>query len=81
MNFLRRNLVNLCLVLLTAAQTCSLAHAQIPDDNLKIYAVNVVKTPPFEKQFNGDGIYLGKGLVITAAHVVGHYPLLLTRAC
>jgi hypothetical protein len=44
------------------------------DDSLRIYAVNVVKTPPFQKQFNGDGIYLGQGVVITAAHVVGHFP-------
>jgi hypothetical protein len=51
------------------------AYAQTPDDSLKIYAVNVVKTPPFRKQFTGDAIYLGNGLVITAAHVIGHWPL------
>src|SRR5664279_3035644 len=50
------------------------AQAQSPDDDLKVYAVNVVKTPPFEKQFTGYGIYLGHGTVITAAHVVGHWP-------
>jgi hypothetical protein len=50
------------------------AFAQVPDDSLKIYAVNVVKTPPFRKQFAGDGIYIGNGLVITAAHVIGHWP-------
>jgi hypothetical protein len=49
-------------------------HAQSSDDDLRIYAVNVVKTPPFEKQFTGYGIYLGQGYVITAAHVVGHWP-------
>ena len=42
-----------------------------PDDSLRIYAVNVVKTTPFEKPFTGYGIYLGKGAVITAAHVIG----------
>src|SRR3974377_1545781 len=42
-----------------------------PDDSLRIYAVNVVKTTPFEKSFTGYGIYLGKGAVITAAHVIG----------
>jgi hypothetical protein len=51
------------------------APAQSTDDDLRIYAVNVVKTPPFEKQFTGYGIYLGQGIVITAAHVVGHWPL------
>ena|ERR1700722_4341903 len=50
------------------------APAQSTDDDLRIYAVNVVKTPPFEKQFTGYGIYLGQGIVITAAHVVGHWP-------
>jgi hypothetical protein len=53
----------------------SAAHARSPDDDLRVYAVNVVKTPPFEKQITGYGIYLGQGIVITAAHVVGHWPL------
>lgn len=52
------------------------AHAQPTDDDLRIYAVNVVKTPPLEKQLTGYGIYLGQGIVITAAHVVGHWPFL-----
>jgi len=53
------------------------ARAQTSDDDeLRIYAVKVVKTVPFEKQFDGYGIYLGRGMVITAAHVVGHWPLL-----
>lgn len=49
--------------------------AQTPDGSLKIYAVHVTKTVPFEKQFTGDGVYLGQGIVITAAHVVGRWPL------
>src|SRR5262249_11618253 len=49
--------------------------AEACDDALRMYAVNVVKTPPFAKQFTGYGIYLGQGRVITAAHVVGHWPL------
>ena len=47
-----------------------------PDDSLRIYAVNVVKTTPFEKPFTGYGIYLGKGAVITAAHVIGRWGFL-----
>jgi hypothetical protein len=50
--------------------------AQSSDDDLEVYAVNVVKTPPFEKQITGYGIYLGHGMIITAAHVVGHWPAL-----
>jgi hypothetical protein len=49
-------------------------HAQANDDALQIYAVNVVKTPPFRKPFTGYGVYLGQGLVLTAAHVVGYWP-------
>ena len=52
-----------------------LTYAQSTDDDLRIYAVNVVKTPPFEKQITGYGIYLGQGIVITAAHVVGNWPI------
>jgi hypothetical protein len=47
--------------------------AQSNDDSLRIYAVNVVKTPLFQRQFTGYGIYLGQGIVITAAHVLGHW--------
>jgi Trypsin-like peptidase domain len=47
------------------------AHAQTDpaDDSLRLYAVNIVQDPP--QPWPGYGIYLGKGLVITAAHVVG----------
>jgi hypothetical protein len=50
--------------------------AQSPDDSLKIYAVNVVKTTPFQEPFTGYGIYLGRGAVITAAHVIGRWGFL-----
>src|SRR5262245_137338 len=50
--------------------------AQSPDDSLRIYAVNVVKTTPFQEPFTGYGIYLGKGAVITAAHVIGRWGFL-----
>jgi hypothetical protein len=66
-------------IALAAAIGCLLpgsAPAQSADDDLQLYAVNVVKTPPLEKQITGYGIYLGQGIVITAAHVVGHWPLL-----
>jgi hypothetical protein len=64
----------------SAVVICSLlsasVRAQSSDDDLRIYAVNVVKTPPFEKQITGYGIYLGQGYVMTAAHVVGRWPFL-----
>ena len=62
-------------VILAAARMPSHAQAPDPEDNdLHVYAVNVVKSPPLEKQFVGYGIYLGNGKVITAAHVVGNWP-------
>ena len=47
----------------------------------KCNAVNVVKTPPFEKRFTGYGVYLGQGMVLTAVHVAGHWPFFTHRAC
>src|SRR5450830_607710 len=40
------------------------------DDSLLVYAVNVHRTP-MQTWGPGYGIYLGNGLFITAAHVVG----------
>jgi hypothetical protein len=58
------------LVLATAAlASLGFAHAQPTDDSLRLYAVNIVQDPP--QPWPGYGIYLGKGLVITAQHVVG----------
>ena len=61
-------------LVVTATATSAHVLAQSVDEELRVYAVNVVKTPPLEKQFTGYGIYLGNGKVITAAHVVGHWP-------
>jgi Trypsin-like peptidase domain len=46
------------------------ALAEIADDSLLPYAVNVHRTP-MQTWGPGYGIYLGKGLFITAAHVAG----------
>jgi Trypsin-like peptidase domain len=63
-----------CLFLPAHAQTSKDATA--PDDSLRIYAVNVVKTRFFVQRWSAFGIYLGSGAVITAAHVVGRWPSL-----
>jgi hypothetical protein len=57
---------------LTAASLLSLnfAHADPADDSLRIYAVDIWQDPP-QSWGPGRGVYLGKGLVLTAAHVVG----------
>jgi S1-C subfamily serine protease len=46
------------------------AHAQSTDDSLRIYAVDIWQDPP-QSWGPGRGVYLGKGLILTAAHVVG----------
>jgi Trypsin-like peptidase domain len=46
------------------------SRAENLDDSLLAYAVNVHRTP-MQTWGPGYGIYLGKGLFITAAHVVG----------
>ena len=48
------------------------------DDSLRIYAVKTVKTRLFQRE-TGFGIYLGSGAVITASHVIGHWPLNVDR--
>ena len=40
---------------------------------LRLYAVNINRTP--KQPWTGYGVYLGKGVVITAAHVVGRASL------
>jgi hypothetical protein len=45
------------------------------DDSLKIYAVHTVKTRLFQR-VEGVGVYLGRGAVLTASHVVGNWPML-----
>lgn len=55
-------------LLLIFANQCLLA--ENPDDSLLSYAVSIHRFP---MQTDGRyGIYLGRGLFITAAHVVGH---------
>src|SRR5262245_32605368 len=63
-------------LVIAAATSFTHVQAQSPDDSLRIYAVNVVKTTPFQEPFTGYGIYLGKGAVITAAHVIGRWGFL-----
>jgi hypothetical protein len=46
-----------------------LNNAQPTDDSLRLYAVNIWQDPP-QSWGPGRGVYLGKGLVLTAAHVV-----------
>ena len=59
------NLVSSCIGLVAAALVVGPAHSQDAGDSLRPYAVSVG---------GGHGVYLGKGIVITAAHVAGFPP-------
>ena len=60
------------IIITTAASISVPSNAQNLDDTLRVYAVKVIRTPP---QSNGplisSGVYLGRGAILTAAHVVG----------
>jgi hypothetical protein len=61
-----RGIRALCVILL-ASCVSGPAQAEERDDSLLAYAVNIQM-----RSGTGFGIYLGKGIFITAAHVVGH---------
>jgi trypsin-like peptidase len=63
----------LCLRLIVVVflLTASAASAEDTDQSLLIYAVSINRSANFRW---GTGIYLGKGLVLTASHVVGRNP-------
>jgi Trypsin-like peptidase domain len=60
---------------IAAANIAASVDLPSPEESLRIYAVDVAHTGPFAKPFIGYGTYLGRGRIITAAHVVGHWPL------
>jgi hypothetical protein len=60
----------LCVAIIAATATIPLSRAQPADETLQAFAVHVARTP-LPDWGAGGGIYLGDGLVLTAAHVVG----------
>ena len=75
----------LCFVISAAANISAPGHAQnfdssqSSDDFLRVYAVNVIHSRPLEDPFVGYGIYIGRGVVITAAHILGRWPSFISR--
>src|SRR4030088_2667723 len=65
MQLARLSTVLVCLIILGSP-----ARAENTDNSLLVYAVNVHQTP-MQSWGPGYGIYLGKGLFVTAAHVAG----------
>jgi hypothetical protein len=73
--FRRSMRIDRSLIIAAALLASASAHAQNPDDDLRVYAVGVVRTGPIIWPFSGYGVYLGESTIITAAHVVGRWPL------
>jgi S1-C subfamily serine protease len=46
------------------------------ETSLQVYAVQIMNSIPLKTHLSGNGVYLGNGLVLTAAHVVGRWTLL-----
>ena len=60
------------IIITTAASISVPSNAQNLDDALRVYAVKVIRTPPqSNRSLISSGVYLGRGAIITAAHVVG----------
>jgi len=62
----------LCLGFIAGAALACPARSQDADQSLRLYTVHVIRVP--KEPWTGYGIYLGNGIVITAAHVAGLAP-------
>jgi S1-C subfamily serine protease len=60
----------LCCASLVVALMPTLARAQSDQADLKAFAVHINRTP--RQPWPGYGVYLGNGLILTAAHVAGN---------
>ena len=64
-----RFVMPLCFGVIAAAALAGPARPQDADDSLRLYAVHIDRAP--KQSWTGLGVYLGRGIVITAAHVAG----------
>jgi hypothetical protein len=60
---------SLCFGVIAAAVLAGPARPQDGDDWLRLFAVHINRTP--KQPWTGYGVYLGRGIVVTAAHVAG----------
>ena len=78
------HLAIILVTILTIAYPFTPAFGQAPDahwtsdESLKIHAVGIKNLRPFREPFTGFGVYLGHGLVLTAAHVVSRWSFLIS---
>ena len=68
--------VSCCVLAIAIVHAPSSGFAQNPEESLKVYAATVTKTVTFSDPLAGFAMYLGRGELISAAHVVGHWPFL-----
>jgi hypothetical protein len=66
----------LSFIVLMAGLLSAPVHAQTPDDDLRIYSVSFNNSVSFIWPFSGYGVYLGRGTILTAAHVAGRWSIL-----
>lgn len=64
----------LCIGAIAVIALTSAAHPQNPDQSLTIYGAHLRVTKNPKESWPGTGVYLGRGLVITAAHLIGIEP-------
>lgn len=67
------------LILVLGGSAVIPARAQDRDDFLRVYAIKVIHNRPFKEPFVGFGVYFGRGVVLTAAHVLGRFPSFMTN--
>jgi len=53
--------------------------AQDRDDFLKVYAIKVIHNRPLKEPSVGFAVYVGKGALVTAAHVLGRFSSFFTN--
>ena len=65
------NVLGLCCAVLAVALAPTPGRAQLDRGELRALAVHIDRTP--QQAWPGYGIYLGNGLILTAAHVAGEF--------
>ena len=64
-------MLRLRLIVAVSLLSASVAYAEDSDQSLLVYAVSINRSADSRW---GTGIFLGKGLILTASHVVGRNP-------
>jgi len=74
-----RRCISTLLILTNAVAVAALAsdrYQQQQNSDLQRFAVKIVNSVPFRSPLSGYGVYLGNGVILTAAHVLGRWTIL-----